>query len=132
MLKGIDSTGWTDARHILGLEIEERVITWLTRKGWFIEAHRFHLGHNDIDIIARRGTLVAFIEVKARRNADFGAPEEAVGKKKRRIIERLAWVWITRYGREGDSYRLDIVAIQGPKGKEKVRHIEDAWRPGWR
>src|SRR5262249_34183817 len=132
MIKGPDATAWTDARQILGLEFEIRAGKWLTRRGWRIEAHRFRLGHNDLDLIVRQGHVVAFVEVKARRTDVCAAPEEAIGKKKRQIIQRLAWAWILRYGAPGDQYRFDVIAIAGIAGKEKIRHFPDAWRPGWR
>ena len=41
-------------------------MAFLTSCGWQIEGHRFRLGHHDVDVVARRGPLVAFVEVKAR------------------------------------------------------------------
>ncbi len=105
---------------------------WLVRHGWRIVAHRFQLGRNDLDLIARRDGVVAFVEVKVRRSAQCGAGEEAVGHAKRRTIERLAWAWILRHGEVGDQYRFDVIALRGSGPSAAVRHIPDAWRPGWR
>ena len=102
----------------------------LIQNGWRIEAHRFRLGHHDLDLVARRGALVAFIEVKTRRSARFGRPEEAVSRRKRATLARIAELWRLRYGAPGDSYRFDVIAVE--KGcsstPPQVRHIEDAWR----
>src|SRR5207244_9695635 len=57
------------------------------------------------DLIARRGYLVAFVEVKARRGTAFGSPFEAVTGAKRREIVKAARVWMDRCGRQGDVYR---------------------------
>jgi putative endonuclease len=91
------------------------------------------MGRHDLDLIVRRGDLVAFVEVKARRSDRCGSGEEAVGPRKRRTLERVAWSWILRSGRSGDQYRFDVVVLSGDgPGAQTLRHIEDAWRPGWR
>ena len=122
---------FTDPRHQFGHDIEVRVGRWLTRRGWRVLAHRFQLGRHDIDLIVRQGRLVAFVEVKARRDGRCGAAVESVGLRKRAIIERLAWSWLVRFGAVGDQYRFDVAGVQGAAGRERVRLVEDAWRPGW-
>lgn len=129
----IPPTEWTDPRHRDGWAAEVAAGRWLVRRGWRIEAHRFRMGRNDLDLVARRADLVAFIEVKARRTTHFGAGEEAVGPRKRRILERVAWCWILRNGQSGDQYRFDVIVLSGEgEGSQTLRQIEDAWRPGWR
>jgi putative endonuclease len=124
---------WTDPRHRDGWDAEIAAGRWLLRGGWRIEAHRFRMGRHDLDLIARRGELVAFIEVKARSSSRFGSGEEAVGDRKRRILERVAWCWILKNGRPGDQYRFDVLVLTGEgPGAQALRHLEDAWRPGWR
>jgi putative endonuclease len=124
---------WTDRRHRDGWQAEVTTGQWLMAAGWRIEAHRFRLGRNDLDLVARRGSLVAFIEVKARRTDRCGAGEEAVIYRKRRAIERVAWWWILKHGQAGDQYRFDVVVLTGDgSAGQQLRHLEDAWRPGWR
>lgn len=119
---------WTDPRHVAGWRAEVAAGRWLARRGWTVEAHRWRLGRHDVDLVVRRGTVVAFVEVKLRRSGRYGAGEEAVGPRKRRAIEQGAWWWVLRHGRPGDRYRFDVVALGGGR----IRHLEDAWRPGWR
>ncbi|MEP6590105.1 MAG: YraN family protein [Gemmatimonadota bacterium] len=129
----IPPADWTDPRHRLGWEAELLAGQWLEAAGWEVVAHRWRLGRHDLDLIVRRGPLVAFVEVKIRRSDHCGAGEEAISQRKRRIIERAAWAWILRHGRAGDQYRFDVMALSGPgPGGVAVRHLEDAWRPGWR
>ncbi len=124
---------WTDPRHRDGWQGELAAAAWLERRGWTFEAHRFALGHHDIDLVMRRGAIVAFIEVKVRRSSRFGAGEEAISHRKRRVIERLAWAWILRHGQADQQYRFDVVALDGSgPGNPLIRHIPDAWRPNWR
>ena len=104
---------------------------YLLQAGWRIEAHRFRLGNHDLDLVARRGNLVAFVEVKTRRSFRFGRPEESVGFRKRAVLERLAELWRVRFGRETDRYRFDVIAVEEAPGvstSPQIRHIEDAWR----
>ncbi|PYP18127.1 MAG: YraN family protein [Gemmatimonadetes bacterium] len=123
-----DPTEWTDDRHKRGLAGEEQAIQYLLSRGWHILAHRFRVGHKEIDLIARQGSLVAFIEVKARRGTAFGSPLEAVTGAKRRELVKAARVWVDRHGRPADVYRFDCIALID----NKLEHLADAFRPGWR
>lgn len=103
----------------------------LLTQGWRIEAHRFRLGHHDLDIVARRGHTVAFVEVKTRRSNRFGQAVEAVGFRKRAVMARLAELWRVRFGLPGDQYRFDVIAVEEGYGRStspQVTHIEGAWR----
>lgn len=96
--------------------------------GWEIVAHRFRAGRIELDVVARRGRLVAFVEVKVRAGAGFGGPLEVVTGAKRREMARAAQVWVDRFGVAGDTYRFDCIGI----GTGGLKHVEDAFRPGWR
>jgi len=123
-----DPAEWTDQRHKQGVAAEEEAMRFLGSRGWLVLAHRWRVGRIEIDLIARRGVLVAFIEVKARRGESFGHPFEAVTGAKRREIVRAARAWIDRFGQPSDIYRFDCIGItQGV-----LEHLEDAFRPGWR
>jgi putative endonuclease len=120
---------WEDARQIRGLEGELAAMAYLTSCGWAIEAHRFRLGRHDLDLIARRGHTVAFIEVKTRRGTEFGSPGSAVGWRKQATIARVADIWRIRFGHAGDEYRFDVVEVSDECAASPViNHIEDAWR----
>ncbi len=118
-----------DPRQQLGLDGEEAAIDHLLSTGWEIEAHRFRVGREEIDLVARQGTLVAFIEVKTRLGTGFGNGREAVGWRKRRAISRVAEVWRLRHGRQDDSYRFDVVeVVLGASRALEVHYLADAWR----
>jgi len=104
-------------------------MAYLLRGGWRIEAHRFRLGHHDLDLVARRGSLVAFIEVKTRHSPRFGRAEESVGFRKRAVLCRIAELWRLRFGNPDDRYRFDLIAVEGGtvSTSPQVRHIENAW-----
>jgi putative endonuclease len=108
----------------LGERIAER---WLRRQGWRIVQRRFRSGHRDIDLVAERDGLVAFVEVKARRGQRFGDPVEAVTWKKQRELGRSARVWIARHGRAPEAYRFDVIGVLVTGPHVRVRHIENAF-----
>ena len=101
----------------------------LLQAGYALEAHRFKLGREEIDLVMRQGSVVAFVEVKTRLGTAFGSGGEAVGWRKRKAIGRVAEVWRARYGRPDDQYRFDVVEVfLGACHSLEVRHIEDAGR----
>ena len=109
-------------------EIGERVAErWLRRKGWRIMQRRFRSGHRDIDLVAERDGLIAFVEVKARKGDRFGQPVEAVNWRKQRELTRSALVWISRHGRPQDAYRFDVIGVLMAGSTVRIRHIEDAF-----
>ena len=108
----------------LGERIAER---WLLRRGWRVVQRRFRNGHRDIDLVVERDGTIAFVEVKARKGADFGGPVQAVDHRKRRQLERSALVWIDRHGREAESYRFDVVGVLLNGASVRVCHVENAF-----
>ena len=108
----------------LGERIAER---WLRRRGWRIVQRRFRSGHRDIDLVVERDGTVAFVEVKARKGAEFGGPVQAVNHRKRKQLERSAMVWIDRHGQEAESYRFDVVGVLLNGAEVRICHIENAF-----
>ena len=80
--------------HVFGLRAEWIALAWLTLRGYRILARRYSAAGGEIDIIARRGTTVAFVEVKARPVLDEAAI--AIDETKRRRLSRAARAWVTR------------------------------------
>lgn len=124
----VPAHAWTDPRQRRGLWGERLAIAYLTACGWSLEAHRFKLGRHDLDLVLRRGSLVAFVEVKTRASAVCGAPISAVTAAKCRVLARVASVWRDRFGRPGDEYRFDVVTVQLGGAAPRIDHIPDAWR----
>ena len=116
------------ANPALGRWGEARAAEHLQGRGFTILHRNFRFRRNEIDLIVRQGALVVFVEVKARAGAAFGHPLDAVTRRKRREIERVARAWVQRHGRPGDEYRFDAIAVRdGPSGAELL-HVENAWR----
>ena len=90
---------------------------------------RFRNGHRDIDLVAERDGLVAFVEVKARRGYEFADPVEAVDWRKQRELARSAAVWIDRHGRPNETYRFDVIGVLLEGNSVRIKHIENAFVP---
>jgi putative endonuclease len=115
------------ARQAFG-ELGERIAEkWLRRRGWKVVQRRFRSGHRDIDLVVERDGTVAFVEVKARKGAEFGGPVQAVNHRKRKQLERSAMVWIDRHGREAESYRFDVVGVLLNGAEVRICHVENAF-----
>jgi putative endonuclease len=115
--------------HELGRRGEALAAALLQERGWTILERNFRLGHKEIDLVARRGRVVAFVEVKTRTGERFGHPLEAITRAKREEIRRVAVAWVARHGRRTDLYRFDAVAIlYDGAAPPRIEHFEDAWR----
>jgi putative endonuclease len=113
----------------LGDRGERLAAEHLERAGWTILARNYRIGHREVDLVVRRGEVVAFVEVKTRAGLGYGHPLEAITRAKQREVAFVAQCWIDRHGFAGVDYRFDAVAILLLAGREPViEHIEDAWR----
>jgi putative endonuclease len=122
-----------DPRQALGRLGERVAARWLVARGYAVLARRFRSGHRDLDLVVARGGVVAFVEVKTRRGAEFGGPLAAVHWRKRRELVRSAQVWVARFGRSGEAYRFDVFGVvvgrsAGGAGRVLVRHVPDAFQ----
>jgi putative endonuclease len=101
----------------------------LTAKGYRILGARVRVGrHDEIDLVARHDGVLVFVEVKTRKNEDFGRPIDAVKRDKRRKLSRAAVRYMKRLRRKPDYFRFDVVEVIGTEGAPpEIRHIENAF-----
>ena len=98
----------------IGAEKEAFVCEWLERNGYQIVERNFRCRSGEIDIVAREGGYLVFLEVKYRSSQAQGLPEESVNLRKQRIISRVALYYLRRYGYgEATPVRFDVVAVFG-------------------
>lgn len=83
--------------------------------------------HKEIDLIARRGDTVAFVEVRARSSDRCGHPLETISHQKRRDLQLAARAWIAAHGRPAWTYRFDAVAVLLDRDNLDIQHVEAAW-----
>jgi putative endonuclease len=113
------------AREKSGRRAEASAALWLQLKGYRILDRRARTPHGEIDLIALRGNILAFVEVKARARRE--AAVEAVTPELRSRVERAAQMWAgRRRGMELRNWRFDVVAIVPGR---LPHHLRDAWRP---
>ena len=119
-----------DPRRILGDAGEAAAARWLRRAGLAIVARGYRVRCGEIDLIARDGPIVVFVEVKTRTHDAFGRPAEAVTAIKRGRIARVASVFLQRSGWTERVCRFDVVEVVPVGAGWRVTHIPDAFRPG--
>jgi putative endonuclease len=107
-----------------GRRAETVAALYLRLKGFRILARRWRIHAGEIDLIARRGGVVAFVEVKAR--ADLAGAAESLGARQRRRIARAAAAFLQkRPDLQGLDQRFDVVLVAPWR---LPHHISDAWR----
>lgn len=119
-----------NARQQLGRAAEAAAADYLTRDGWTLLGRNVRIGRGELDLIVRRGGVLAFVEVKARRSATCGVPEDAVDGRKRRQVDRLAELWLAArpWALRGVSdVRFDVVAVDAAVRPLVVRHLPAAF-----
>jgi putative endonuclease len=84
---------------------------------------------NELDLVARDGDTLVFVEVKTRASEDFGRPIDSVDRAKRAALSRAAVRYLARLRRKPAYFRFDVVEVIGEPGDSApaVRHIENAF-----
>jgi putative endonuclease len=103
----------TVERQAFGKSGEDLAVTALERRGYAILARRYRTRHGEIDIVARDGDTLVFVEVKARTTAEFGTAAEAVTPFKQRQLASMAAAYLALTRAADVACRFDVVAIDG-------------------
>lgn len=116
--------GPASPRQRLGHEGETRAAEFLQQQGYRIVARNVRADRVEIDLVARRGPLIIFIEVKTRRSDRFGSAAEAVDQRKQHRLRRGAQAWLARRPEEARGWRrlrFDVVTCKppGPSNRPK-------------
>ncbi len=99
---------------------EDLAAAYLRRHGYVILARNARFGRCEIDIIAREGDTVAFVEVRSRTTQDAVAPEDSIGPQKKRRLRAAARMYLARHEEPDTYYRFDVVAITAPPNEKPV------------
>ena len=116
----------------LGDHGESIAATYLIESGYKIIERNFRCKVGEIDIIASKSDIVAFVEVKSRRVLSFGLPQEAVNHKKMQYIRRVASYYLTAKMRmrrlfPDCQFRFDVIEITFVDENYEINHIKDAF-----
>ncbi len=120
----------TRARIALGKIGEDLACRELERRGYAILARRYRRRGGEIDIIARDGATIVFVEVKAREGRAFGAAAEAVTVVKQRKIAQLAVDYLMRQRLTNRPCRFDVVSVHFDAGAPTVELFQNAFDAG--
>lgn len=112
-----------DARRIFGDSAEALAGRYLEAKGLRVIAQNFRTRYGEIDLIAMDGNEVVFVEVKARKTAEFGYPEEAVTRSKLAKIAHCAATYLRQQNWENKPHRIDVVAILFTTDPPDIHHV---------
>ena len=112
----------------VGTTYEQKAAEYLTEKEYQILETNYRNRYGEIDLVARdrraAGRPIVFVEVKYRRNASYGVPQEAVNGRKQRKIISVAWFYLKMHGCGYDTpCRFDVITICG----DHSEHIENAF-----
>ena len=116
-------------RRALGAEGESLAAGHLRRLGYRIAARNVRAGGVEIDLVAVRGRLVVFVEVKTRSSRAFGAPEGAVDARKRARLVRGAAAWLSEHRGLARRVRFDVIVCEPGPSRQRwhLRHLEGAF-----
>lgn len=110
-------------KKFLGRIGENKATNYLKKNGYKILEKNFKTHLGEIDIIAEDGDTLVFVEVKTRTDDSFGAPSEAVDKRKQAKYYKVAEEYIIRHKRTENICRFDVVEIEN----EQINIIKDAF-----
>jgi putative endonuclease len=114
----------------LGNYGEQVASAWLRARGCRILARNFRGPHNkgEVDIVARDGKLLLFVEVKTRKKGSKVRGLDAVGKDKQALIERGANAWLKQLGTREVPWRFDVIEVTVQDGEiPRINQVRDAF-----
>ena len=115
----------TMQRRHTGQAGDREALAWLRKSGYQIEQLNYRCPLGEIDIVAREGETIVFVEVRTRTGTRAGRASESITPAKGRRLKKLALYYLQdKYGRDIPC-RLDLIAIQlNPAGEPVVEEIE--------
>ncbi len=117
-----------DHRRTLGAQGEALAAAHLERQGYRIVGRNVRADGVELDLVAARGKLRVFVEVKTRRSRRLGLPEEAIDGRKRERLVRGAAAWMREHGVRSGSVRFDVIAVErSADGAWTLRHLPGAF-----
>ncbi|MAT39135.1 MAG: YraN family protein [Ectothiorhodospiraceae bacterium] len=113
-------------QHELGKQGEDTAEEFLRNKGYEIVQRHYRHGHGEIDIVAKDGDMLVFVEVKTRASDAYGSPIEAITAGKQRQLYNLAQAYLYERKLTDVPCRIDVIGIQFMGGRHEIQHIENA------
>ena len=106
---------------------EDAAAELLRKAGYRIVARNHRCSRGEVDVIAEKGDLLVFVEVRTRATAAFGGPEDTVGARKQRRVVAAARDYLAQRRGPPKAARFDVIAVvDGPAGPA-LTHFENAF-----
>ena len=117
-----------DHRRTLGAQGEALAAAHLARQGYRIVGRNVRADGVELDLVAARGRLRVFVEVKTRGSRRLGLPEEAIDARKRARLVRGAAAWLREHRVRAGRVRFDVIAVErSADGAWTLRHLPGAF-----
>ena len=104
---------------------EKRVVRYLKENGYEVLESNLRFHHREVDIVAKKGDVIVFVEVKTRKTEKFGKGMDSIVFGKKRNMLSVARYYIDKHGLYDFNIRFDVASIDN----EELTYIEDAFHP---
>ncbi len=107
---------------------EDAAADYLIEKGYAIVARNYRSEYGEIDLVAERAQVLAFVEVKTRSSQNYGLPEEAITEQKAEHMLAAAQDYMQVHPEWGGDWRIDVIAVLKTTGQQEIEivHFENA------
>ncbi len=113
-----------------GKTAEQLAIKYLISKGYHLLTQNYRSHYGEIDIIAREGKTIVFVEVKSNIKYNLSEPQIRVDNFKQKRLTLVANDYLVKHSQEGQNFRFDVLALKKTiRGEWEITHIIDAFRP---
>lgn len=114
----------------IGSWAEAKAVDYLRREGFLLCHTNWRDGRYELDIVAQKGDMVHFIEVKCRHRGSLTSPEDAITPAKFRALQKAANAYICTYGIDLEP-QFDVIAVEYDDNGSELRFIPNAMTPSW-
>ncbi len=126
----MERVGEAGARKAYGDEGEERAVRYLESQGYRVRARNYACRHGELDVVAERGDVLCFVEVRMRSTAVWGDPAHTVSFAKQRRVVKAALHYLGAQGPRGRMLRFDVISVVGRGEDATVEHLPGAFDAG--
>jgi putative endonuclease len=125
----VNIVGTGKERQFLGRQGEEEATAYLVKQGYKIIQRNFRCPWGEIDIIAQKGPVLVFIEVRSYKTNNFGLPQESIKRAKQKKVRQVASFYLKKAGQLEMPVRLDVLALKFNQKNEvtQLTHLKNAF-----
>jgi putative endonuclease len=114
----------------VGDEAEALAVRHLEGDGYRVLARNYSCRYGELDVVAEKGEVLCFVEVRMRTSAAWGDPSATVSWAKQRRITKAALYYLQRERLRGRQLRFDVISVLGRGGAARLEHLPAAFEAG--